>query len=143
MLNLEQQEGVFNLTGNMLVKSGAGTGKTRVITYSVARLLEMGADPSEIILVTFTNKAAKEMTNRVKKILGLLSAGITAGTFHSIAHNIFLDRFKKKIKFENYTIMNTSQTNDFIDMCIDDVCNNELQTKEECANIVPEEEDEI
>ncbi len=143
VLNLEQQKVVSNLTGNMLVKSGAGTGKTRVITYSVARLLEMGAEPSEIMLVTFTNKAAKEMINRVKELLGVMPVGITAGTFHSIAHRVFLKRFKKKIKFENYTIMNTSQTNDFIDMCIDDACNNELLTNEAYANIDPEEEDEI
>ena len=75
-LNPEQQEVVFNLSGNMLVKSGAGSGKTKVITYSVARLLELGVDPSEIMLVTFTNKAAKEMINRVRKLLCVMPVGI-------------------------------------------------------------------
>jgi len=105
-LNHEQQEVVFNLRGNMLVKPGADSGKARVITYSITRLLELGADPSEIMLVTFTNKATKEMINRVRKLLGAMPVGITTGTFNSIAHRIFLERFKKKINYGKYTIMN-------------------------------------
>ena len=100
-LNPEQQEVVFNLSGNMLVKSGAGSGKTKVITYSVARLLELGADPSEIMLATFTNKAAKEMINRVRKLLGVMPVGITAGTFHSIAHRYFWNDLRKRLIMEN------------------------------------------
>ncbi|GAG58179.1 unnamed protein product, partial [marine sediment metagenome] len=66
-LNEEQLEIVNNIKGPMLVIAGAGSGKTRTIVYSVARLLLNGVRPSEIMLVTFTNKAAKEMIKRVEK----------------------------------------------------------------------------
>ncbi|MFX1531750.1 MAG: UvrD-helicase domain-containing protein, partial [Promethearchaeota archaeon] len=69
-LNEEQLEIINSIKGPMLVIAGAGSGKTRTITYSVAKLLLSGVRPSEIMLVTFTNKAANEMIERVENLLG-------------------------------------------------------------------------
>ena len=93
-LNDEQLEIVNNLKGPMLVIAGAGSGKTRTIVYSVAKLLLTGIRPNEIMLVTFTNKAANEMINRVKTLLGKRPKGIWAGTFHSLA-NRFIRQYAK------------------------------------------------
>ena len=71
-LNKQQLEVVENLGGNILVLAGAGTGKTKTLIYSVARLIEKGVLPSEIMLITFTNKASKEMINRIKELLYLI-----------------------------------------------------------------------
>ena len=104
-LNDEQLEIVNNIKGPMLVIAGAGSGKTRTITYSVAKLLLSGVRPSQIMLVTFTNKAADEMIKRVETLLGKRPKGIWAGTFHSIA-NRFIRRYAKTLGLKaNYTIM--------------------------------------
>ena len=95
-LNDEQLEIVNNISGPMLIIAGAGSGKTRTIVYSVAKLLLSGVNPSEIMLVTFTNKAAREMTNRVEELLGKRPKGIWAGTFHAIA-NRFLRQYAKML----------------------------------------------
>jgi DNA helicase-2/ATP-dependent DNA helicase PcrA len=85
-LNEEQLNVVNNIKGPMIVIAGAGSGKTRTITYSVAKLIQQGIKPSEIMLVTFTNKAAKEMLKRVENLLGKEPQGIWGGTFHSLAN---------------------------------------------------------
>ena len=79
-LNDQQLEIVNNIESPMLVIAGAGSGKTRTIVYSVAKLLTSGIKPSEIMLVTFTNKAASEMIKRVETLLGKRPKGIWAGT---------------------------------------------------------------
>ncbi len=104
-LNPEQFEIINNIQGPMLIIAGAGSGKTRTITYAVAKLLSLGVRPSEIMLVTFTNKASKEMIERVESLLGKKPKGIWAGTFHSIA-NRFLRKYAKTAGLRsNYTIM--------------------------------------
>lgn len=90
-LNDEQREVVFSGDGYCLVLAGAGSGKTRTVIYRVAYLLEQGIDPSSILLLTFTNKAAREMLDRVAILLGSEAEGICGGTFHSVA-NRFLRR---------------------------------------------------
>ena len=107
-LNEEQLKIVDNIQGPMLVIAGAGSGKTRTIVYSVAKLLVSGVKPSEIMLVTFTNKAAKEMIKRIETLLGKKPKGIWAGTFHSIASR-FLRMYAKTLGLKpNYTIMDLS-----------------------------------
>src|SRR3972149_4470603 len=66
-----------------MIVAGAGSGKTRVLTYRIAHLLESGIPPYEILALTFTNKAAKEMKERIEKLIGHQSANVWAGTFHS------------------------------------------------------------
>src|SRR5438045_1379971 len=76
----------------MLILAGAGTGKTRTLTYRTARVIEKGARPEGILLVTFTHRAAKEMIRRVVALLGHEAKAIRAGTFHSLAHKALAPR---------------------------------------------------
>ncbi len=104
-LNPEQLAVVKGGDGPCLVLAGAGSGKTRTIIYRLAYLLEKGADPRNICLVTFTNKAAKEMTTRAEALLGYKPQGMIAGTFHHLA-NFLLRRYGKRIGLEpNFTIL--------------------------------------
>ena len=84
-LNPEQKEAVLHAKGPLLVLAGAGSGKTRVITHRLARLIETGADPRSIVAVTFTNKAAEEMRERVRRLVGAPASLCFVGTFHSWA----------------------------------------------------------
>ncbi|MBM3864411.1 MAG: ATP-dependent helicase [Verrucomicrobia bacterium] len=85
-LNDEQFQAVTAEPGPLLVLAGAGSGKTRTLTYRVAYLLSQGVRPGEILLLTFTNKAAKEMLHRVHELTGVEPGRFWGGTFHSIGH---------------------------------------------------------
>jgi DNA helicase-2/ATP-dependent DNA helicase PcrA len=118
-LNEEQLDIINNINGPLLVIAGAGSGKTRTITYSVAKLLLSGVKPSEIMLVTFTNKAANEMTKRVETLLGKRPRGIWAGTFHSIA-NRFIRIYAKTLGLKtNYTIMDETDARALMKLSIE------------------------
>jgi DNA helicase-2/ATP-dependent DNA helicase PcrA len=86
LLNDEQFAAVTAPPGPLLVLAGAGSGKTRTLTYRVAYLLSQGVRPSEILLLTFTNKSAKEMLHRVHELTGIEPARFWGGTFHSLGH---------------------------------------------------------
>src|SRR5919106_5195699 len=84
-LNPEQREAVLHDTGPLLILPGAGSGKTRVITYRIAYLIGDGhAQPDQVLAVTFTNKAAGEMRERVESVLGEDCNGVWLSTFHSL-----------------------------------------------------------
>ena len=108
-LNPEQREAVETLDGPLLVLAGAGTGKTRVLTTRIAHILALGrARPFEILAVTFTNKAAREMRERVGKLLGQAAEGMQwLGTFHSIGTRI-LRRHAELVGLQSsFTILDT------------------------------------
>ncbi len=83
-LNTEQRKAVEQIDGPCMIVAGAGSGKTRVLTYKIAYLIESGISPFEILALTFTNKAANEMKDRIYKLAGQNAANIWMGTFHSI-----------------------------------------------------------
>ncbi len=87
-LNDKQKEAVQVLSGPLLILAGAGSGKTRVLTHRTANLIANGVHPSEILAVTFTNKAAKEMESRIQMLLGAGAQTPTIGTFHSVCVRI-------------------------------------------------------
>src|SRR5437870_9591833 len=87
-LNEQQYAAVTALPNPALVIAGAGSGKTRTLTYRVAFLLEQGIQPDRILLLTFTNKAAREMMRRVNDVLGSDLSSLWGGTFHSIGNRI-------------------------------------------------------
>ena len=88
-LNESQRVAVEHIYGPSMVIAGAGSGKTRVLTYRIAHMVEQGIDPHNIMALTFTNKAAKEMSERIGKIVGGSEAkSITMGTFHSVFSRI-------------------------------------------------------
>ena len=110
-LNNQQFDVVNEIKGPQLIIAGAGSGKTRTIVYCVAKLLSENVKPSEIMLVTFTNKAATEMIKRVENLVGIKPNGIWAGTFHSIA-NRFLRQYAKSLGFKpNYIIIDEADAN--------------------------------
>ncbi len=120
-LNQEQLEVVLNADGPCLVLAGAGSGKTRTITYRVAYLLERGVDPSRILLLTFTNKASKEMLNRVSGLLGDFARGIWGGTFHSIANRLLRSAAEQMGYSSKFTILDTDDAESLIKAVMKDL----------------------
>lgn len=109
-LNNEQRKAVLHKDGPALVLSGAGSGKTRVITYRIANLIKEGVDPSEILTVTFTNKAADEMTRRVKELMGKDMPEMWIGTFHSCCLRILREHLDEIGYKPNYLIYDTEDS---------------------------------
>ena len=108
-LNEAQKEAVTHLDGPLLIVAGAGSGKTKVLTSRIAHIIaEKKAFPNQILSVTFTNKAAKEMQNRVSKILGAGATGLSwLGTFHSICAKLLRKHASAVNLNSNFTIIDT------------------------------------
>ncbi|MSU60868.1 MAG: ATP-dependent helicase [Pedosphaera sp.] len=119
-LNAQQHAAVTALPGPSLVIAGAGSGKTRTLTYRVAYLLEQGIPPERILLLTFTNKAAKEMMRRITDILGNDITALWGGTFHSIGNRI-LRRHADQLGYKpDFTILDREDSKDLLKACMDD-----------------------
>lgn len=113
-LNEIQRQAVTTVDGPVMVIAGPGSGKTRVLTYRIAHLIESGVAPWEILTLTFTNKAAREMKERIEKVVGPKANKVWAGTFHSIFARI-LRREATKIGYPaDFTIYDTADTNSVI-----------------------------
>ena len=114
-LNPEQYQVVMHPQGPMLVLAGAGTGKTRTVTYRVARLITSGTPAQSILLLTFTNKAAREMMQRVEQILDRKIRGLWGGTFHHVC-NMILRRHGSLLGYrDGFTIPDREDQKDLLD----------------------------
>ena len=110
-LNPSQLAPTINIHGPAMVIAGAGSGKTRVLTYRIAYMMEQGIDPFNIMALTFTNKAAREMTERIGRIVGASEAkNITMGTFHSVFSRILRYNADKLGYPSNFTIYDTQDS---------------------------------
>lgn len=132
-LNPQQRAAVENTQGPAMIVAGAGSGKTRVITYRVAHLIQSGVDPFNILVLTFTNKASKEMRERISKVVGSEARNIWMGTFHSVFAKIL--RFEAdKIGYPNhFTIYDTDDSKSLIRSILKEM---QLDDKLYSANIV-------
>src|SRR5476649_2441193 len=111
-LNDEQYAAVTAKPGPILVIAGAGSGKTRTLTYRVAYLIENGVEPENILLLTFTNKASREMLDRVGNLLPQDISRIWGGTFHSVANRL-LRRHANELGFgSDFTILDRDDAAD-------------------------------
>ena len=117
-LNEQQFAAVTAQPGPQLIIAGAGSGKTRTLTYRVAYLLENGIDPRNILLLTFTNKAARQMLDRVANLLPIDASGIWGGTFHSVG-NRMLRRHGSALGYNSgFSIMDREDQKDLINTVV-------------------------
>ncbi|MBI3258964.1 MAG: ATP-dependent helicase [Ignavibacteriae bacterium] len=115
-LNTEQYEAVMHTNGAALVIAGAGTGKTRTLVYRVARLVEDGVPPEQILLLTFTKKSSAEMLRRASQLLDGRCDKVSGGTFHSFAHQL-LRKYAAGVGIEpNFSILDQSDAEDTINL---------------------------
>jgi DNA helicase-2/ATP-dependent DNA helicase PcrA len=113
-LDSEQLNAVLNSKGRSLVVAGPGSGKTRVITFKIAHLISQGVKPENILLVTFTRAASKEMIDRARKASGTSLKGMLSGTFHHIC-NYFIRKYSKYLDItDNFTILDREDSKDLI-----------------------------
>ena len=117
-LNQEQLDVVMAGEGPMLVIAGAGSGKTRALTYRVSRLIEDGVDPSDILLLTFTNKSAREMLSRVEQLVTIDTRRIWGGTFHSIGNRLLRQHAATIGYRSSFTILDSEDAKEMMESAI-------------------------
>jgi len=120
LLNDEQRAVVEAADGPILVIAGAGSGKTRTLTWRVARLLHDGAPPESLLLLTFTNKAAREMLRRVEEVARIDTRRIWGGTFHHVAHRVLRDHAGELGFSPGYSILDREDSRDVMGAAIAD-----------------------
>lgn len=119
LLNKEQYEGATTIEGQVLILAGAGSGKTRVLTHRMAHMIEdLGIFPYKILAITFTNKAAKEMKDRVKALIGEKADDMWISTFHSTCVKILRREIEKLGYKKSFTIYDTSDQKTLIKECM-------------------------
>ncbi|MCF0146820.1 MAG: UvrD-helicase domain-containing protein [Clostridium sp.] len=119
LLNREQYEGATTVEGQVLILAGAGSGKTRVLTYRMAHMInDLGVLPYKILAITFTNKAAKEMKDRVKALIGERAEDMWISTFHSTCVKILRREIDKIGYKKNFTIYDTSDQKTLMKECM-------------------------
>lgn len=117
-LNPEQYSAVMHGSGPALVLAGAGTGKTRVVTYRVGRLIELGTRPENILLLTFTNKAAKEMMRRAEQLVGRNVTGLPGGTFHHVANLLLRRHYALAGYRQGFSILDKEDSKELFEACL-------------------------
>lgn len=113
-LNEPQREAVLHTEGPVMIIAGAGSGKTRVLTSRIAHLIKKGVEPFNILSLTFTNKAAKEMRQRIEKEVGTEARNLWMGTFHSVFARILRSEAEKLGYPSNFTIYDTDDSKSLI-----------------------------
>src|ERR1700759_5106390 len=120
-LNDQQKEAVLHKDGPIMIVAGAGSGKTKVLTTRIAHLLAQGMDAFNILALTFTNKAAKEMKERIEKILGSGEArNLYIGTFHSVFARILRGEAQRLGYPNNFTIYDTDDAKNVVKTVINE-----------------------
>lgn len=119
-LNSEQRQAASQIEGAVMIIAGAGSGKTRTLTYRVANLLEHGVSPYSIMVLTFTNKAAKEMDERIVSLIGDKSKGMMIGTFHSVFMKILRIECERIGYIRNFSIYDTADSKSLIKNIVKD-----------------------
>jgi DNA helicase II / ATP-dependent DNA helicase PcrA len=115
-LNEAQLKAVMTTDGPLLIVAGAGTGKTRTLVYRVARLVEVGAKPESVLLLTFTRRAATSMLSRAASLADARCQRVSGGTFHSLGH-LILRKYSELAGLQrNFTVLDQSDTEDLIDL---------------------------
>ena len=117
-LNEPQREAAACTEGPVMIIAGAGSGKTRTLTYRIAHLIELGVDPFSILALTFTNKAAAEMKERIMKLVGSEARNIWMGTFHSVFARILRSEAQKLGYINTFTIYDTDDSKSAIKQII-------------------------
>ena len=115
-LNEAQFKAVTTTEGPLLIVAGAGTGKTRTLVYRVARLVEIGAKPESILLLTFTRRAAASMLTRAAALADARCQRVSGGTFHSLGHAVLRKFADEAGVAKNFTVLDQSDTEDLIDL---------------------------
>src|SRR5262245_40650281 len=115
-LNEAQFKAVTTTEGPLLIVAGAGTGKTRTLVYRVARLVEIGAKPESILLLTFTRRAAASMLTRAAALADARCQRVSGGTFHSLGHSVLRKYSELAGVQRNFTVLDQSDTEDLIDL---------------------------
>jgi DNA helicase-2/ATP-dependent DNA helicase PcrA len=137
-LNQEQYRVVMEESGPLLVLAGAGSGKTRTLTYRVARLLESGIKQENILLATFTNKAARSMLNRVESLINSDTRNIMGGTFHHVAH-LVLRKHAHYLGYKtNFSIVDSEDSRQIISTCMGELKIDPKLSKFPKSNILSE-----
>src|SRR5687767_9858983 len=128
-LNSEQLDVVMAGEGPLLVIAGAGSGKTRTLTYRVSRLIEDGVDPADILLLTFTNKSAREMLSRVEQLVTIDTRRIWGGTFHSIGNRL-LRRHAEPLGYRsNFSILDDEDSKETMESAVSSLGINTLEKR--------------
>ena len=120
-LNEAQREAAACTEGPVMIIAGAGSGKTRTLTYRIAHLIEKGVDPFNILALTFTNKAAAEMKERIMKLVGKEARNLWMGTFHSIFARILRAEANKIGYNKNFTINDTDDCKKIIEEIVEKI----------------------
>ncbi|MCJ0742537.1 ATP-dependent helicase [Pedobacter montanisoli] len=132
-LNPQQRAAVETTEGPVMIVAGAGSGKTRVITYRVAHLIQKGVDAFNILVLTFTNKASREMRERIEKVVGNEARNIWMGTFHSVFAKILRVEAEKIGYPSNFTIYDTDDSKSLLRTILKEM---QLDDKLYAVNIV-------
>ena len=133
LLNKDQKDAVLYNEGPLLIIAGAGSGKTRVLTYKVAYLIENGIDPNNILAITFTNKAATEMRERIDEIVGEKSKQILISTFHKFCCRVLRVYIDKIGYSKNFSVYDTDDQKKILNKIIKDLGYDDKKVKAKAA----------